>query len=121
MEGGTKKRQGKKIIPDYDAMSQHQKTRQKTKKIGKFAYGTSSKCRCQCHFIAKQPYMDNSLCHLIYKCSEHTNKDGDQCHGILVVGFCNALNTSLIVKNKKEISSMLDFGLTPSQIMAQYK
>jgi hypothetical protein len=102
-------------------MSQHQKSRQKKKRIGKFAYGTSIKRRCQCHFVAKQPYMDSSLCHLIYKCSEHTNKDGDQCHGTMVVGFRNALSTSLTVKKKEEISSMLDFGLTPSQVMAQYK
>ena len=85
------------------------------------ASGMSIKHRCQCHFIAKQLYMDNSLCQLIYKCSEHTNKNGDQCHGTMVAGFQNVLGGSLSVKRKDKINSMLDFGLTPSQIMAQYK
>jgi hypothetical protein len=43
-------------------MSQHRKTGQKKKRIGKIASRTSIKRGCQCHFVAKQLYMDNSLC-----------------------------------------------------------
>jgi hypothetical protein len=34
-------------------MSQHRKTGQKKKRIGKIASGTSIKRGCQCHFVAK--------------------------------------------------------------------
>lgn len=57
--------------------------------------GTSIKRGCMRHFYAKQVYMDNSLCQLIYRETKHANKNGDRCHGVNVAGFRHALGTTL--------------------------
>jgi len=44
-------------------------------------FSMSIKRGCQRAFIAKQPYLDQSLCHLIYLSVEHKNKEGEICHG----------------------------------------
>jgi hypothetical protein len=50
-------------------------------------FGMSIKCDCQIAFIAKQPYLDQSLCKLIYLNVEHKNKQGQVCHGKIVYGY----------------------------------
>lgn len=76
---------------------------------------------CLRHFIAKQNYLDNSLCQLVYKISEHVNSNGDQCHGVAVAGFKHSMGTCLSDKKKSELTELLDCGLTPTQMMVQHK
>ena len=83
--------------------------------------GTSMKKGCQRHFLAKQNYMDNSLCQLVYMIFELVNSNGDQCHGLAIPGFKHSMETALSDAKKKELTSMLDCGLTPNQVMIQHK
>jgi hypothetical protein len=55
--------------------------------ISKIMSGMSIKHGCWRAFIAKQPYLDQSPCQLIYLSAEHKNKEGEICHGKDVVGY----------------------------------
>jgi len=55
--------------------------------ISKTLAGMSIKHGCQWSFIAKQPYRDPSLCQLLYFNLEHKNKQGEVCHGKVIVGL----------------------------------
>lgn len=116
-----KKRRGKKPQADYDKMSTERKTGQQKQRMSQKEAGTSMKKGCQRHFLAKQNYMDNSLCQLVYKISEHVNSNGDQCHGLAIPGCKHSMGTSLSDSKKKELTAMLDCGLTPTQVMIQHK
>jgi hypothetical protein len=96
----AKKKRGKKVVPDYDAFRQHKRVVHK--RMGKNESGTSIKRGCQRHFYAKQVYMDNSLCQLIYRETTHANKNGDRCHGVNVARFRHALGTTLSTQKKDE-------------------
>jgi hypothetical protein len=116
-----KKRKGKKITPDFNAMSTDKITRQKKPRIGQKAAGMSMKRGCQRHFLAKQNYMDTILCHLVYKVTEHVNCHGEQCHGLMVAGFKHSMGSLLSENMKQKLGSMLDMGLTSTQVMIQHK
>ena len=81
-------------------MSTDRITKQKKPRIGQKAAGMSMKRGCQRHFLAMQNYMDTTLCHLVYKVTEHINCHGEECHGFMVAGF------------KHSMGSMLDMRLT---------
>ncbi len=68
------KRKGKKPMMEFPKSSQQS---QRMTKIGKTMAGMSIKCGCQRSFIAKQPYLDHSICPLIYLHAEHNNKMGE--------------------------------------------
>ena len=85
----------RKTIPEYNAFSVHHSTGHVVKRIGKTLVGLSIKRGCQCSFVAKRLYIDNSLCQLIYEHIEHANKSGDPCHGSIVAGFRHALDSNL--------------------------
>jgi hypothetical protein len=96
------RRRGKKVVPDYDVFKQYKRVGYMGKRMGKIESGTSIKRGCQRHFYAKQVYMDNSLCQLIYKEITHANKNGDRCHGVNIAGFRHALGTTLSAQKKDE-------------------
>jgi hypothetical protein len=111
----------RKIIPEYDAFSVHRSTGHVVKRIGKTLTGMSIKRGCQCSFVAKRLYIDNSLCQLIYEHIEHANKFGDPCHGSMVAGFRHALGSNLSDEMKLRIEQMHAIGLSLAQIMSQHK
>ncbi len=80
----------------------------------------SIKRGCQRAFIAKQPYLDQSLCHLIYLSVEHKNKEGEICHGI-DVGYQHALGSQLLDGIKAHLMGLLKQGLSPVQVMIRQK
>lgn len=81
----------------------------------------SIKRGCLCCFVAKRPYLDGSLCQLIYEHIEHTNKYGKPCHGSTVAGFRHALGSNIYEEMKLRIEQMHALGLSPAQIMSQHK
>ena len=81
----------------------------------------SIKCGCLCHFVAKRPYLNGSLCQLIYEHIEHTNKYGEPCHESTVASFCHALGSNIFEDMKLRIEQMHALGLSPAQIMNQHK
>ena len=81
----------------------------------------SMKRGCQRHFLAKNNYMDITLCHLVYKVTEHVNCHGEQCHGFMVAGFKHSMGSSLSENMNKKLGSMLDMRLTSTQVMIQHK
>jgi hypothetical protein len=116
-----KKRKGKKITLDFNAMSTDKITGQKKPRIGQKTTGMSMKRGCQRHFLAKQNYMDTTLCHLVYKVMEHVNYHGEQCHGLMLAGFKHSMGSSLSENMKQKLRSMLDMRLTSTQVMIQHK
>jgi hypothetical protein len=58
--------------------------------------GMSIKRGCQRSFIAKQPYLDHTICQLIYLRAKHKNKLGEVCHGKNVIGFQHTLGSQLL-------------------------
>ena len=114
-------KKGRKTIPEYNAFSVHRSTGHVVNMIGKTLAGMSIKRGCQCWFVAKRLYIDNSLCQLIYEHIEHANKSGDPCHGSMVAGFHHALGFNLSDEMKLRIEQMHAIGLSPAQIMSQHK
>jgi hypothetical protein len=79
------------------------------------------KRECQRHSLAKQNYIDTTLCHLVYKVTEHVNCHGEQCHRLMVAGFKHSMGSSLSKNMKKKLGSTLDMGLISTQVMIQHK
>ncbi len=81
----------------------------------------SIKRGCQRAFIAKQPYLDQSLCQLIYLSVEHKNKEGEvYCHW-KDVGYWHALGSQLSDGMKVHLMGLLRQGLSPTQVMTHHK
>ena len=59
--------------------------------MGKTVHGFSIKRGCMRCFVAKQLYLDPSLCMLVYRDTMHTNARGEHCHETMVSGFRYAL------------------------------
>lgn len=114
------KRKCKKVILDYDAFPTNKCVRPKVARIGKTQVGNSVKRGCQHSFVAKWPYLDHSLCLLIYENTEHLNAKWEHCHGSMVSGFRYAIGSGLSEKLKLKIAQLHAFGLSPSQIMQQH-
>ena len=83
--------------------------------------GLTSKRGCQCNFVAKQLYMDNTLCEVQYHEINHFNKAGQPCHGSSFAGFRHSLGARLSWRTREWIRSMLGQGFSPAQIMASHK
>lgn len=115
-----KKKRGKKVVPEYDSFAVSKSTRPKAVRIGKTLAGNSVKRGCQRCFIAKKPYLDHSLCLLIYENAEHLNAAGEHCHGTMVGGFRYALGAGISDEMKQRIAQMHAYGLSPAQIMQQH-
>ncbi len=81
----------------------------------------SIKRGCQRSFIAKQPYLDHSICQLIHLHAEHKNKMGELCHGKNVFGFHHALGSQLSNAMKAHIMGLIRQGLSPVQVTTQHK
>ncbi len=84
MNETTNKKKGGKALVEFPKSSQQS---QHKIHILKTMFGMSIKHGCQIAFIAKQPYLDQSLCKLIYLSVEHKNKQGQVCHGEDVFGY----------------------------------
>lgn len=83
--------------------------------------GMTSKRGCLCNFVAKQLYMDNSLCELQYHGMNHFNRAGQPCHGSSFAGFKHSLGARLSWRTRSWIRSMLAQGFSPAQVMAFHK
>ena len=70
--------------------------------------------------MAKKPYLDLSLCMLVYENSMHLNSRGEYYHGSMVSGFWHVLGVGISEDMKHKISQMHAFGLSPAQIMQQH-
>ena len=116
-----KTKRGRKTIPDYDAFPVNCKSGQKIQRVGKTLAGMSIKRGCLRRFVAKRPYLDGSLCQLIYEHIEHTNQYGEPCHGSTMVGFRHALGSNISEDMKLRIEQMHALGLSPAQIMSHHK
>lgn len=115
------KRRGKKVVPEYDVFPTTQPSQAKRKRVGKTQTGRSIKRGCQCCFFAKQLYQDPTICQIIYRSSNHTNKEGHVVHGVSVAGFKDSLGSALSTEMKAHLTNLLWLGLSPSQVMAQHK
>ena len=115
-----KKKRGKKVVPEYDCFPVNKAAVGKVQRIGKTLAGNSIKRGCQRAFVAKKPYLDNSLCLLIYENTEHLNTHGEMCHGTMLQGTRYALGAGLSEELKIKIAQMHAFGLSPAQIMQQH-
>ena len=67
----------------------------KQKRTSRLQAGLSSKWGCQWNFVAKQLYMDNTLCEIQYHEINHFNKAGQTCHGSSFAGFRHLLGARL--------------------------
>ena len=76
---------------------------------------------CQCNFVAKQLYMDSSLCEIQYHGMQHVNSQGQPCHGSSFAGFRHSLGARLSWRTRNWIKSMLGQGFSPAQVMAIHK
>ena len=83
--------------------------------------GMTSKRGCQCNFVAKQLYMDNTLCEIQYHGMNHFNRQGQPCHGSSFAGFRHSLGARLSWRTRNWIRSMLGQGFSPAQVMAFHK
>ena len=115
-----KKKRGKKVVSEYESFPLTKSTRSKATHIGKTLAGNSIKRGCQRCFVAKKPYLDHSLCLLIYKNAEYLNAAREHCHDIMVSGFRYALSIGLSNEMKLKIAQMHSYGLSPAQIMQQH-
>ena len=115
-----KKRNGKKVIPEYDSFPVNKATATKVKRIGRTVVGSSIKRGCQRCFVTKKPYLDPSLCRLLYENTMHLNSRGEHCHGSMVGGFRYALGVGILASMKHKIAQMHALGLSPAQIMQQH-
>jgi hypothetical protein len=79
----------------------------------------SIKCGCKKSFIAKQPYLDHSICQLIYFHAEHMNKMGELCHVKNVLGLRHALGSELADAMKAHFMGFIKQSLSLAQVMAQ--
>ena len=110
----------KKVIPEYDAFHVTKSTSAKVKRVGKNIGGFSIKRGCLRCFLAKQSYLDPSLCMLVYENTMHFNARGEHCHGSMVSGFRYALGVGISEDMKYKIAEMHAFGLYLVQIMQQH-
>ena len=113
-------KKGRKTISEYNAFSMHRSTGHVVKRIGKTLAGMSIKRGCQCSFMAKRLYINNSLCQLIYEHIEHANKSGNPCHGSMVADFRHAFDFNLSDEMKLHIEQMHAIRLSPVQIMSHH-
>ena len=116
----TKQKKGKKVIPEYDAFPVNKSIAAKVKRVGKTVGGFSIKRGCMRCFVAKQLYLDPTLCMLVYENTMHLNARGEHCHGSMVSGFRYALGAGISDEMKYKIAKMHAFGLSPTQIMQQH-
>ena len=93
----------------------------KKKRVTKKHTGGSMKRGCQCYFVAKQPYLDNTLCEIQYHNMDHHNMQGESCHGEDFSGSCHSLGNRLSDGMKQHLMSLLRLGLSPAQVLAQHK
>ena len=93
----------------------------KQRRASKLQAGLTSKRGCQCNFVAKQLYMDNTLCEIQYHEINHFNKAGQAYHRSFFVGFKHLLGARLSWRTREWIRSMLGQGFSPAQIMACHK
>ena len=84
-----KKKNEKKVVREYDSFLVNKATTAKVKRIGKIVVGGFIKWRCQRCFVVKKPYLNPSLCMLVYENTMHLNLRGEHCHGSMVNGFQN--------------------------------
>jgi len=61
---------------------------------------------CQKTFIAKQPYLDPSFCHLVYPHGENKNQHGQICHGKDLLGYHHALGSQLSISMKAHLMGL---------------
>lgn len=115
----TKPKKGRKVRPEYDAFPVT-RTGAKIKRVGKNIGGLSIKRGCLRCFVAKQSYLDPTLCILVYENTMHFNARGEHCHGSMVSGFRYALGAGISEDMKFKIAKMHAFGLSPAQIMQQH-
>ena len=115
-----KKKRGKKVVPEYDSFPVNKTFVAMVKRIGKTMAGNSIKRGCQRIFVAKQLYLDDALCVLIYENTEHLNIHGELCHGTMVSGTRYALGAGLSEELKMKIAQMHAYGLSPAQIMQHH-
>ena len=92
----------------------------KANRTGKTLARNSMKQGCQRCFVAKKPYLDHSLCLLIYENTEHLNAAGEHSYGTMVSGFRYALGVGLSEEVKLKIAQMHAYRLSPAQIMQQH-
>ena len=81
----------------------------------------SIKRGCQRYFHVKQPYLDHSLCQILYKRTEHLNKAVDYCHGALATSTQYALEARLSEQKKDELNDMLYIDLSLTQVMSHHR
>ena len=116
----TKPKKRRKVIPEYDTFPVTRSTGAKIKRVGKNIGGFSIKRGCLRCFVAKQSYLDPTLCILVYENTMHFNARGEHCHGSMVSGFRYALGAGISEDMKFKIAKMHAFGLSPAQIMQQH-
>ena len=85
----------KMVIHEYDAFLVTKSTGAKINRVRKNLGGFSIKRRCLCCFVARQSYLDPSLCMLVYENTMHLNALGEHCHGSMVSRFRYALGAGI--------------------------
>ncbi len=118
VNGTTSKKKGENVLLE-SSKSNHQA--QQKIRISKTMPGMSIKRGYRRAFIVKQPYLDQSLCQLIYLNAKHKNKEGEVCHGKNVVGYQHTLSFELSNGMKAHLMWLLRQGLSLVQVMTHHK
>jgi hypothetical protein len=120
VNGTTSKKKGGKDLVEFLKCSQQ--SQQKTR-ISKTMSSMSIKHGCQKTFItcAKQPYLDQSLCQLIYLKAKHNKKEGQVCHGKYFLGYHHVLSSQLSDGMKAHLMGMLRQNISMIQVMSHHK
>jgi hypothetical protein len=105
-------------LNEFPKLNQHS---QPKFRIGKTMSSMSIKQGCQKTFIAKQPYLDPSLCQLVYLHGEHKNKQGQICHRKDLLKNHHALGSQLSASMKAHLMGLIRQGLFHAQVMAHHK
>jgi hypothetical protein len=74
--------------------------------VSKMVTGMTMKTGCWCMFVAKQVYVDPTLCELQYHCWNHVTTASKAAQGTAFDGFRHSLGGRLTTKTMKWIESM---------------
>jgi hypothetical protein len=91
------------------------------RRVAKIPTGLTMKRGCHYFFVAKQLYVDMTLCELQHHCWDHKNLEGHPVHGSTYEGFRHSFGAYLTSKTRRWIQNSLWLGLSPLQVMAKHK
>jgi hypothetical protein len=118
---GAARQGGAEQVPPEVTATAPGGNRKSKRRVSKLVTGMTLKRGCHCLFVAKQVYVDPTLCELQYHCWNHVTLEGKVAHGIAFDGFRYALGGRLTAKTVKWIENMIRQGFSTRQVMQLYQ